>query len=183
MNRKLIYINFAVIALLALGLVYLVFQNDRIMDNIAPSTVERAEQSQSPQPSPEFPVQTPNPSPKTLTLQDTQAAILDLTNDTAREPLKEYMAEQISVLLYATECCQPMSKTDAIEQIDYINEGLPITFDQNNTTIVNLKAKNPQLANTYIGISQTKEHSIAFTIDPATNKITKIKMSVSWKLY
>lgn len=118
-----------------------------------------------------------------LTTGDTQQAIIKTTNGTDRSKLTPYFNNQVNVSLYATECCQPMSPQDAIEQLSYINEGIPFTFDQKNKDILNLKAKNPQLAVAFVGISQTKEHLLAFTIDELTYKITGIEMSVSWKLY
>lgn len=181
MNKKIVYVNFAVLGLLALVVIYLLFQNQKIIGGLIPNTVNRELQEQetvSPQAE-----ATTSASPKKLTIIDTQAAILEITNNTDRSTFANYMADTVNVLLYATDCCQPQNKQSAISQLSYINEGLPITFDQKNTTIVNLKAKNPQLADTYMGISQTKEHMIAYTIDPQTAKITDIQMSVSWKLY
>lgn len=55
-------------------------------------------------------------------------------------------------------------------------------FNQENETIKNLKAKNPRLAGAYVGISQSKEHLVALTINQQ-NKISQVEVSVSWKLY
>jgi len=182
-NRKIIYVNFAIIGILALGLIYLLFQNQKILESIVPINNLKNDTSELPQPTPTPSSTHPSASPKTMSLADTQIAILEHTNNTNRSTFKEFLSKEVSVTLYATDCCQPMTALEAIKQLDYINEGMPITFDQNNTTIVNLKAKNLQLTGTYMGISQTKEHMVTYKINSVTNLIESIQMSVSWKLY
>jgi len=93
------------------------------------------------------------------------------------------MVNKVPFILYATDCCQLMTPKEVVIQMDYINEGMPFTFDQKNPTILNLKAKNPQFSDTFIGISQTQQQAAIFTINTKTNLIESIQLSVSWKLY
>lgn len=88
----------------------------------------------------------------------------------------------ITFIIMSTECCQPQTPQEAITQLSYIEEGIPMDFNQENETIKNLKAKNSRLTDAYVGISQSKEHLIAFTIDQQ-NKISAVEVSVSWQLY
>lgn len=92
------------------------------------------------------------------------------------------MADPLQVILQATECCGPKTPQEAVDQMTYIDEGVPFNFDQNNETIKNLKAKNQELEGRFIGISQAKEHLVAFGLDNE-NKIADIRLSVSWKLF
>ena len=75
-----------------------------------------------------------------------------------------------------------MMPVEAVDQMSYIKNGIPMDFDQTNPIIVSLKSKNPQLAETFIGLSKNDEHLAAFTLD-TQNKISAIQLSVSWKLY
>ena len=96
--------------------------------------------------------------------------------------MASYMTNPVHVILQATECCGEQTPDEAIAQASYVEPGVPFNFDQGNETIKNLKAKNPELAGTFIGISQNMEHLIAFTTN-SQNKITQIRFSVSWKLF
>lgn len=135
---------------------YFIFQSQKNLDsrieNATPAT-----QSSETNASPKASGLTVSPSPESLTLTITQAKILEFSNTTNRNAFEKYFAKNVIVTIYSSDCCQPMSAAEAIKKLDYINEGMPVTFDQNNTTIVNLKAKNEQLVGTYMGISQTKE--------------------------
>lgn len=89
---------------------------------------------------------------------------------------------EIGITYMSSECCQPQSAQEAVKQLDYIKAGIPLDFDQNSAEIKNLKSKNPQLADAYVGISKTTEHLAAFFIDN-DNKISAIQFAISWKLY
>ena len=89
---------------------------------------------------------------------------------------------KVDFSLMSTECCEPMTPDEAAGQMDYISVGEPFNFDQQNTVIQNLKTKNPQLAQSFIGLSSKGEQLAAFTLD-ADNKISAIQLSVSYKLY
>lgn len=82
----------------------------------------------------------------------------------------------------SSECCEPQTPDEAVVQLSYINDGIPLDFNQQLETIKNLKNKNPQLADAFIGVSKTTEHLAAFYLD-SQNRISAIQLSVSWKLY
>lgn len=92
------------------------------------------------------------------------------------------MTDPVNLILQATECCGPRTPDEAVNQMSYINEGIPFDFNQESETTKSLKAKNPELAEKYIGISTGTEHLIAFGINNQ-NKISDIRISVSWKLF
>lgn len=117
------------------------------------------------------------------TRKEIEKTIETNTNTQNYEGLKELMTiPTVNFTIYASECCQPQTPQEAIDQIKYIDDGAPFFFDQTTDIVKNLKAKNPSLANTYIGVSKDQEHMVAFTLDNQ-NQITKIEVSVSWKLY
>lgn len=181
MNKTIVILLVLIILNLTLGLGYFIFLNQKNLNSKTEAnapTTQQPETLASPSPS----GLKVSPSPEAITLASTQAKILELSNTTNRATFEKYFAKTVNVTIYASDCCQSMPTVDAIKKLEYINEGMPITFDQNNTTIVNLKAKNEQLAGTYMGLSQTKEQVVAYKINPVTNLIESVFMSVSWKL-
>lgn len=179
MNKFVIPIIAILIVILLGALGYYIFQNQKLIGELSktPSATE-ASPKQSPviSPSPEV-----SPSPQ-FTTALTQNAIKTNVASKNYQGLTEYMTNPVHLILEATECCGTITPAEAVAEMSYIDEGIPLDFNQNSATIVNLKAKNPALANKYIGISQTKEHLAAFGLD-AQNKISEILLSVSWKLY
>lgn len=171
-------VTFTIIVLLtALG--YFIFQNQKLIGQLSGNS-----QSQTPAPTTSpTPSASPEPSPSPeITAAITQNAIK--TNIAAKnyQGLIPYMEGTVQVVLQATECCGAKTPQEAIEQMTYINEGVPFNFDQNSETVKNLKSKNPEFSGKFIGISQSKEHLIAFGLN-GENKIADIKLSVSWKLF
>lgn len=162
--------------LVALG--YFIFQNQKLIREFSQNPPQQQPPASTPTP---LATPQPSPSPK-ITAATTQNAIK--TNVAAKnyQGLVPYMADPIEVILQATECCGPKTPAAAIEQMSYLDEGMPYNFDQDQETVKNLKSKNLELADKYIGISQTKEHLVAFGLD-SENKISDIRMSVSWKLF
>ncbi len=179
MHRWIFAINVAIFFVLAASLVFFFTQKQGFLNSITQAN----KQSPAASPSPTGVQKAATPTAQVITSKDTQSAIIKYTNSTDRQFLEPFMAKNVSVILYATDCCQPMSPKDAIKQIDYINKGMPFTFDQKKEEIVSLKAKNPQFSNTFIGISQTGEQAIIYAIGAGTNLIESVQMSVSWKLY
>ncbi len=79
-------------------------------------------------------------------------------------------------------CCEPKTPDEVVAQMDYIKDGIPMDFDQNNPKIVHIKAKKPEFANAFIGVSKSGEQVAIFVID-ANNKISAIQLSLSYTFY
>ena len=183
MNKGLTAGLIAIIILLIASVGYFIYQNQKILKDLSgqkqsQQTPQATTQvSSKPAPSP-----TPLPSPS-FTLLGTQSAIKSHLNSKDYKGLIPYMTSPaVDFSLMSTECCPEQSQQEAATQMSYIENGLPLDFDQNNPQIKTLKDKNAQLKNTFIGISTAGEHLAAFTIN-SENKISKIQLSVSWKLY
>ena len=161
--------------------IYLIIQNQKLIGQLTNQTPISSPTAISQSPSPVEPTASFSPSP-ILTLAVTQDAIEVNINSKNYQGLALYMTNPLDVVLQATECCGEQTPSEAISQMDYINNGVPFDFDQELPTIKNLKAKNPELSDKFIGISKGKEHMIAFKIN-SQNKISSIRMSVSWKLF
>jgi len=92
------------------------------------------------------------------------------------------LTPKIDFSLMSSECCEPMTPQEASDQLSYIDKGIPLDFNQEADLVKNLKEKNSQLADTFIGISKNGEQLAAFTID-SQNKISAIQLAVTYKLY
>lgn len=158
---------------------YLIFQNQKLTNQLtqkSPSPSPK-ETVQKPQESPQ-----PTPSTKPMSLFELQENIKASVNSKNTQAMASYMTNPVHVILQATECCGGITPDEAVAQASYVEPGVPFNFDQGNETIKNLKTKNPELANTFVGISENMEHLIAFTTN-SQNKITQIRFAVSWKLF
>jgi len=117
-----------------------------------------------------------------MTLSELQENIEASVNSKNTQAMATYMTNPVSVILQATECCGEQTPDEAVAQLSYVEPGIPFNFDQKNETIKNLKSKNPELAGTFVAISQNMEYLVAFTVNNQ-NKITQVRFAVSWKLF
>lgn len=179
MSKLLIAIATVVVIALLAALGYFIFQNQKLIKQLSPSP-KPSQLTQSPQTQPQSPSAQVE---KKLTRQDIEKQVEASLNSKNYQALSGYMTTpKVNFSLMSTECCEPMTPNEAASQMNYIGGGEPFTFDQQNPTILNLKAKNPQLAQAFIGLSSAGEQLAAFTID-ASNKISAIQLSISYKLY
>ena len=179
---KNLIIVLTVLVVILLGVAgYFIYQNQIVIKQLtkvaSPSLVPATSEPQATTQA--SPTSTPSPL---LTLATTQNAIKTNINAKNYQGLTAYMANPVNVILQASECCGPRTPAEAVDQMSYINTGVPFDFDQENSTIKNLKVKNPQLADKFIGISKASEYLVSFGIN-SDSKISDILMSVSYKLF
>lgn len=182
MNKYAVALLIVVILLLVGGLGFFILQNQKLIGQLSnESDTLQEPQTQTPAKT-AIPTQTSSPSPA-MTLAALKENIQDAVNSENTQALGTYMTSpKVNFSLMSTECCEPQTPNEAVAQMDYINDGLPLDFNQNNPIIKNIKAKKPQFADSYIGVSKTGEQTAIFTID-ANNKISDIQLSVSYTFY
>ena len=178
-NKPLVLVVLLVVLLLIAGLGYFIFQNQKFTGQPAPLP-QASSFSQSPQ----LQIQSPSPqTKKKLTHKEIEEQITAAVNSKNYQALASYMTQpKVNFSLMSSECCEPITPDEAAGQMDYVVGGEPFIFDQQNATIQNLKVKNPQLADAFIGLSTTGEQTASFTID-SNNRISAIQLSISYKLY
>ena len=84
--------------------------------------------------------------------------------------------------LMSSGCCEPSKPQDVPQQMEYISDGTPMDFNQNNPQILHIKEKKPEFANSFIGVSKTDKHVAVFTLN-AQNKVSAIQLSLSYEFY
>ena len=174
MSKNFLIILVTIFAVLLAVSIYLLYLTGQLTkQNSTPSPTAIVQSSPSEQPTP-TPIQN---------LALTRKAIEENINDKNYQGLIPYMlTPKIDFFLMSSECCEPMTPQEASDQLSYIDEGIPLDFNQEADLVKNLKSKNPQLADTFIGISKNGEQLAAFTID-SQNKISAIQLAVTYKLY
>ena len=179
MKRLLIALVIVALVILAATVGFLILQNQKLI-----SKLSQASPSPSPQETIQKAQESPQstPSPKAMALSELQENIEASVNSKNTQAMASYMTNPVHVILQATECCGEQTPNEAVSQVSYVEPGIPFNFDQGNETIKSLKAKNPELAGTFIGISQNMEHLVAFTVNNQ-NKISQVRFAVSWKLF
>ena len=174
MSKNFLIILVIIVVVLLTASIYLLFLTGQLTkQNSTPSPTSIVQSPASEQSTP-TPIQN---------LALTRKAIEENINNKNYQGLIPYMlTPKIDFSLMSSECCEPMTPQETINQLSYINKGIPLDFNQETDLVKNLKNKNSQLAGTLIGISKTGEQLAAFTID-SENKISVIQLAVTYKLY
>jgi len=125
------------------------------------------------------------PSSKTiitlsLLKENIQAALTTMN----LQPFETYMADEVNVILEASECCGTMTNEEAALQMQYLEDAdAPWNFDQSNETIKKLKEVEPTKygpESAYIGIA-SNEYTVSFKFNE-DNKISAVTMAATYKL-
>lgn len=97
--------------------------------------------------------------------------------------LEGYMTDTVIVILYASECCGPLSKDKVTSQMSYLNSSSGAwDFSQDNSVKIKLIENNPQnfSSDMTIGISSDK-YAVGFKLN-SQNKIEKIILIANYNL-
>lgn len=171
---KLIIITLLVIIMLLIAVIayFALTQNTTPESMNLTPTPTQVTQTISPSPSISI-----TASPSSTINQIVQGAI-DNKDYASLEP---YMADTMTVTLYASECCGPQTKAQAMAQFNYLATAQgPWIWDQNNATIQQIKAAQPTtFGKGTIGYS-SNEYTLSYEV--ANNKITALHFSASYKL-
>ena len=125
--------------------------------------------------------QTATPQPAMSKSQVTETIIASVKSKNYAA-LEGYMTNQVSVILYATECCGVLSAQKATEQMSYLNGGTA-PWDFTGTSGIAQKLINADpanLAGRIIGIA-SNGMAVSFNLNNV-NKIDKIFISADYKL-
>lgn len=170
---KPLIISLLILIAILLGIIgYLSLVNTRDEDIVPPTT--------TPSPSIEEPTPTSSPSatPNAQADDETIQSAIESKNYAA---LEQEMTDNVSVTLYASECCGPVTKTQAIKQLDYLNEAkLPWNWNQESEVIKQVKTEHPTtFGKGTVGIADN-EYVVSYEV--INGKINALYISASYKL-
>lgn len=98
--------------------------------------------------------------------------------------LESYMVDPVSVIIYASSCCGPYTKTQAVQETSsYLKDAKgPWDFSLSNSVSKTLVEKNPGYFKDYaIGIATGSRHVVAFHLNDKF-LIDKITLLVDYEL-
>jgi uncharacterized protein YneF (UPF0154 family) len=184
MSKTTAILSGIIFVLLIAAVGYFVFQNQKLTNQLEKNPQTQSTSSNSiTQAATQTPTPLPSPTPKALTIDDIHQIITTNSNLKDHSALLPYLkGDSVNFIVMSSGCCAPKTAKEAIDSLNYIDEGIPFDFDQNNTTIKDVRGKNERLTKAFIGISKNSEKLVAFTLD-TKNQITQIEVSASWKLY
>ena len=117
-----------------------------------------------------------------LTPDQIKSRIIEAIEKKEFEKLSGLMESEVTLILHATECCGPMTKSEAVDQTkSYLAQAVsPWDFSDSNPINSAVKEAYPQNYNDIVGNSKN-EYLIGIELSD-DNKIQRIAMSVSYKL-
>lgn len=165
---------FLVIAIFALAIIVTVKSPQQIQQEM----VQNEQTAKTPTPFD----QDGTPTPPLASASAVQSNIEAAVTSKNYSALGSYMTENVSFVLYASECCGQITAQEAVSQLSYLDTAIaPWDFDQTNPAVVQIKTQNAQeYGDLYIGLS-SDDMMAAFGLDEE-NKISIIKVSASYKL-
>jgi hypothetical protein len=105
------------------------------------------------------------PPPAPLVEEDVTEKIAAEVNAGTYENLALAMTNPVTVIVYASECCGERSPAQAVIDMQYLSDEVPYNFDQRQETIAILMAADPgHFAGTFVGLSETGDKGVAFTV-------------------
>ena len=126
---------------------------------------------------PEVSNPTPTPSP------NPQTAIASAVSAKSYGDLQSMMAEQVTVRIEASGCCEPQNPEGAVAQLKYLDAASGTwVFSPTDPTVLQLAAKSPEYwgPEKIVGITDDK-YAVSFGVD-AAGKIDTISMAASYEL-
>jgi len=154
---------------LLLGFSALVLAACRIMELLTPNpTID--------------PTAIPSPTTQAELVVDVSEQIIAAIISKNNQALEGYMANTVQVRLEASGCCGPLTKSEAISQLSYLNPAVGWSFDPANQTIINLATSIPD----YYGIDwivgvASNEYVVSFKLDNQ-NKVEAYNLAATYKL-
>ncbi|MBU2632718.1 hypothetical protein KKG52_03300 [Patescibacteria group bacterium] len=127
-------------------------------------------------------ITTPSTTPTTKPEINVSEQIIAAIKSKNTQALEGYMTSIVQVRLESSGCCGSISKTEAINQLAYLNQAVGWSFDPTNPILVNIAAKAPNYyGNGWIVGVASNEYVISFKLNDQ-NKIEAYNMASSYKL-
>jgi predicted oxidoreductase (fatty acid repression mutant protein) len=117
------------------------------------------------------------PSQETGRLLEFERAV----NQDNKSQIRELLAEQIDLIVYATECCGVVDKDVAIDNFDYIDQAGQFNFFADQAIVKQIKDQNPDLQDYFIGVAVDKGTVLGYQTNE-DSEINKVYLAVDYNL-
>ncbi len=97
-----------------------------------------------------------------------------------KELISDYLANQVNLIIYATECCGIIEKSMALNNLDYLKQIDSIDFDQKQAVIKSLKNEKTELKDYTWGLSNN-DSLVGYKFNEQ-NVVTDLYLAIDYKL-
>jgi len=113
---------------------------------------------------------------------DVSEQIITAITSKNTQALEGYMANTVQVRLEASGCCGPISKSEALSQLSYLDPAIGWSFDPSNQILIDLAAAVPDYygSDWIVGVA-SNEYLASFKLNDQ-NKIEAYNLAVTYKL-
>jgi len=168
------------------GMMKRISRNDflrKLLLGISASTLAACNRIGSPTPTPSTqPTSIPSPIPQTEPEVDVSEQIIAAITSKNTQALEGYMADTVQVRLEASGCCGPITKSEAVSQLSYLDPAGGWNFDPANQILINLAAAVPDYygSDWIVGVANN-EYLVSFKLNNQ-NKIEAYNLAITYKL-
>jgi len=124
----------------------------------------------------------PSPTSQTKPKIDVSEQIIAAMTSKNTQALEGYMADTVQVRLEASGCCGPITKTEALSQLSYLDPAVGWNFDPTNPILINLATAVPDYYGSgwIVGVA-SNEYLVSFKLNNQ-NKIEAYNLAATYKL-
>ena len=129
-----------------------------------------------------LPATEPSPTTKIEPASDVPEQIIAAMKSKNTQALEGYMADTVQVRLEASGCCGPITKSEAISQLSYLDPAVGWDFNPTNPILVNLATAVPDFygSDWIVGVA-SNEYLVSFKLNNQ-NKIEAYNLAATYKL-
>jgi len=129
-----------------------------------------------------LPTTTPFPTYEPQPIIDVSEQIVAGITSKNTQALEGYMAETVQVRLEASGCCGPITKSEAMSQLSYLDPAVGWSFDPTNPIIIDLATHSPNYYGSgwIVGVA-SNEYIVSFKLN-SQNLIEAYNLGASYKL-
>lgn len=130
----------------------------------------------------QLPTSTPSPTQSGNSSSYVKQQIMAVINTMNTQPLEGYTADTVSVRLESSSCCGVITKSEAINQLSYLQTATGWDFDPTNPTIIALASASPQFygAGWTVGVA-SNEYVFSFKLN-SQNKMDAYNIAATYTL-
>ena len=128
------------------------------------------------------PTSAPPPISQTKPEVDVSEQIIAAITSKNTQALEGYMADTVQVRLEASGCCGPITRSEALSQLSYLDQAVGWNFDPANQILIDLAAAVPDYYGSgwIVGVA-SNEYLVSFKLNDQ-NKIEAYNLAVTYKL-
>ena len=128
------------------------------------------------------PTSAPPPISQTKPEVDVSEQIIAAITRKNTQALEGYMADTVQVRLEASGCCGPITRSEALSQLSYLDQAVGWNFDPANQIAIDLAAAVPDYYGSgwIVGVA-SNEYLVSFKLNDQ-NKIEAYNLAATYKL-